>query len=107
MLVEGEYGIPCALGVGRWGRSRSSISPSRRPRRAQALRPDRAPDAWSKAALEIIRTRYLNDISVAAISEELHAAPTTFQALQARDGEGCNEYITGVRIKARKSCSRQ
>jgi YesN/AraC family two-component response regulator len=103
MLVEGEYGMPCALGVGRWGdlnEFSQSISQAE-----DALRHfgRTAPGRLVKMALEIIRARFNSDISVAAISEELHVSTNYFSRLFKHEmGEGCNEYITSVRIKAAK-----
>lgn len=104
MLVEGEYGMPCALGVGKW--QGGIVEFSRSIAQAEdALRHTgrTAPGRLVKMALEIIRTRYNSDISVAAISEELHVSTNYFSRLFKQEmGEGCNEYITGVRIKAAK-----
>ncbi len=103
MLVEAEYGMPCALGVGRWGEL-SEFSQSLSQAEEMLKRSGRTePGRLVKAALEIIRTRYSSDISVAQISEELHVSTNYFSRLFKHEmGEGCNEYITGVRIKAAK-----
>lgn len=103
MLVEAEYGMPCALGVGRWtelsGFSLSLVQAEEALRRSGRTEPGRL----VKAALEIIQTRYVSDISVAQISEELHVSTNYFSRLFKHEmGQGCNEYITGVRIKAAK-----
>lgn len=103
MLVEAEYGMPCALGVGRCtdlsGFSLSLVQAEEALRRSGRTEPGRL----VKAALEIIHTRYVSDISVAQISEELHVSTNYFSRLFKHEmGQGCNEYITGVRIKAAK-----
>ncbi len=103
MLVEGEYGMPCALGVGRWGEL-AEFSQSLAQAEDALRRSGRgAPGRLVRMALDIIRTRYKSDISVAAISEELHVSTNYFSRLFKHEmGDGCNEYITGVRIKAAK-----
>lgn len=103
MLVEGEYGMPCALGVGRWGTLREFSQSLSQAEGALRHSGRSAPGRLVKTALEIIQTRYRSDISVAAISEELHVSTNYFSRLFKQEtGEGCNEYITGVRIKAAK-----
>ena len=104
MLVEGEYGMPCALGVGKWHGGIAAF-PKSIAEAEDALRhvSRAAPGRLVKMALEIIRTRFPSDISVAAISEELHVSTNYFSRLFKQEmGEGCNEYITGVRIRAAK-----
>lgn len=103
MLVEAEYGMPCALGVGRCtdlsGFSLSLVQAEEALMRSGRTEPGRL----VKAALEIIQTRYVSDISVAQISEELHVSTNYFSRLFKHEmGQGCNEYITGVCIKAAK-----
>jgi two-component system response regulator YesN len=103
MLVEGEYGMPCALGVGRWGDLNEFFQSISQAEDALRHFGRTAPGRLVKAALEIIRTRYRTDISVAAISDELHVSTNYFSRLFKHEmGEGCNEYITSVRIKAAK-----
>lgn len=104
MLVEGEYGMPCALGVGKWHVGIAEFSKSIAEAEDALRHVSRSsPGRLVKMALEIIRTRYQSDISVAAISEELHVSTNYFSRLFKQEmGEGCNEYITGVRIRAAK-----
>lgn len=103
MLVEGEYGMPCALGVGRWGEFQEFSQSLSQAEDALRHSGRNAPGRLVKMALEIIRSRFRSDISVAAISEELHVSTNYFSRLFKQEmGEGCNEYITGVRIKAAK-----
>ena len=105
MLVEGEYGMPCAPGIGRWEGLAEFYQSLSQAEDALRRSGRTAPGRLVKMALEIIKTRYKSDISVAAISEELHVSTNYFSRLFKHEmGEGCNEYITGVRIKAAKKC---
>ncbi len=108
ILVEGEYGMPCALGVGKWQNSVAEF-PKSILQAEDALRHSAgaAQGRLVKMALEIIRTRYQSDISVAAISEELHVSTNYFSRLFKQEmGEGSTSTSPGRASGRRRNCSR-
>jgi AraC-like DNA-binding protein len=115
-LVEAEYGLSVRMGVSApapnlgglgaaFAQARASIAAGAAncPDSAMLERPLGASGYVVRAALRVIRERYMEDISVTALAEDLHISPNYFSRVFKRAmGMGCNEYITGTRIRAAK-----